>query len=105
MSDAYKQYKACGGILKWNDFQKVYKEFTVNKMPFDSCVGTLYNAKISKEAVYNPSDILNLSRFNSGDLDNYAEMPVDDFDYINQNIKRISLEDLEDPFRYLNTDY
>lgn len=79
------------------------KGFTKDIM--DAVVGSLYNAKISKEAVYNPSDILNLSRFNSGDLDNYAEMPVDDFDYLSPNIKRVSLEDLEDPFRYLNTDY
>lgn len=71
----------------------------------DGVVGALYNAKTSKEAVYNPSDILNLSRFNSGDLDNYAEALFDDPDYINPNIKRVSLVDLEDPFRYLNTDY
>lgn len=71
----------------------------------DGVVGALYNAKISKEAVYNPSDILNLSRFNSGDLDNYADALFDDPDYINPNIKRVSLVDLEDPFRYLNTDY
>lgn len=103
MSDAYKLYKTNGGILKWNDFQKVYKED--DKLSLDGVVGALYNAKTSKEAVYNPSDILNLSRFNSGDLDNYAEALFDDPDYINPNIKRVSLVDLEDPFRYLNTDY
>jgi hypothetical protein len=79
------------------------KGFTKDIM--DAVVGSLYNAKITKEITYNPSDILNLSRFNSGDLDNYAEIPVDDFDCINPNIKRISLEDLEDPFRYLNTEH
>lgn len=79
------------------------KGFTKDIM--DGVVGALYNAKTSKEAVYNPSDILNLSRFNSGDLDNYAEALFDDPDYINPNIKRVSLVDLEDPFRYLNTDY
>ena len=71
----------------------------------DAVVGALYNAYITQEAVYDPSDILNLSKFNSGDLDNYAEMPVDDLDYIDSSIKRISLEDIEDPLRYLNTDY
>lgn len=71
----------------------------------DSVVGALYNAYITQEAIYDPSDILNLSKFNSGDLDNYAEMPVDDLDYIDSSIKRISLGGIEDPFRYLNTDY
>lgn len=36
MSDAYKQYKADGGILKWNDFQKIYKEYIDNNVYFDS---------------------------------------------------------------------
>lgn len=48
---------------------------------------------------------MNLSKYNSGDLDNYAEMPIDDLDCNESCIKRVSLEDLEDPFRYLNTDY
>ena len=26
ISNAYKEYKATGGELKWNEFQKVYKE-------------------------------------------------------------------------------
>ena len=65
----------------------------------------MYNAYISKEISYNPEYILNLSKYNSGDLNNYAEVPLDDIDYNESCIKRISLEDLEDPFRYLNTDY
>ena len=71
----------------------------------DAVVGALYNANISKETLYNPDDILNLSKYNSGSLDNYVEIPVDDLDYIDSNIKRVSLEDLENPFRYLNIDY
>ena len=71
----------------------------------DACVGALYNAYVSKEISYNPEDILNLSKYNSGDLDNYAELPVDDLDCNESCVKRVSLEDLEDPFRYLNTDY
>ena len=71
----------------------------------DAVVGALYNANISKETLYNPDDILNLSRYNSGSLDNYVEIPVDDLDYIDSNIKRVSLGDLENPFRYLNIDY
>ena len=71
----------------------------------DAVVGALYNAYISKEISYNPEDILNLSKYNSGDLNNYAEVPLDDLDCNESCIKRVSLEDLEDPFRYLNTDY
>lgn len=68
----------------------------------DAVVGALYNAYISKDAIYDPSDVLNLSKFNSGDLDNYAEVPVDDLE-IETGIKRVSLDELEDPYRYLDT--
>lgn len=71
----------------------------------DAVVGALYNAFQTKEIAYNPDDILNLSRYNSCSLDNYVEIPVDDLDYSDSNIKRVSLEDLENPFRYLNIDY
>lgn len=71
----------------------------------DAVVGALYNAFQTKEIAYNPDDILNLSKYNSCSLDNYVEIPVDDLDYSDYNIKRVSLEDLENPFRYLNIDY
>ena len=71
----------------------------------DAVVGALYNAFQTKEIAYNPDDILNLSKYNSCGLDNYVEIPVDDLDYSDSNIKRVSLEDLENPFRYLNIDY
>lgn len=71
----------------------------------DAVVGALYNAFQTKEIAYNPDDILNLSKYNSCSLDNYVEIPVDDLDYSGSNIKRVSLEDLENPFRYLNIDY
>lgn len=71
----------------------------------DAVVGALYNAFQTKEIAYNPDDILNLSKYNSCSIDNYAEIPVDDLDYSDSNIKRVSLEDLENPFRYLNIDY
>ena len=71
----------------------------------DAVVGALYNAFQTKEIAYNPDDILNLSKYNSCSLDNYVEIPVDDLDYSDSNIKRVSLEDLENPFRYLNIDY
>lgn len=71
----------------------------------DAVVGALYNAFQTKEIAYNPDDILNLSKYNSCSLDNYVEIPVDDLDYSGYNIKRVSLEDLENPFRYLNIDY
>lgn len=54
--------------------------------------------------MYDPSDILNLSKFNSGELDSYAEIPIDGLD-IEAGVKRVSLGELEDPFRYLNVDY
>lgn len=71
----------------------------------DAVVGALYNAFQTKEIAYNPDDILNLSKYNSCSLDKYVEIPVDDLDYIDSNIKRVSLEDIENPFRYLNIDY
>lgn len=71
----------------------------------DAVVGALYNAFQTKEITYNPDDILNLSKYNSCSLDNYVEIPVDDLDYIDSNVKRVSLEDLENPLRYLNIDY
>lgn len=71
----------------------------------DAVVGALYNAFQTKEIAYNPDDILNLSKYNSCSLDNYVEIPVDDLDYIDSNVKRVSLEDLENPLRYLNIDY
>ena len=69
----------------------------------DAVCGALYNAYITQETAFNPDDILNLAKYNSGDLDNYAELPTEDID-VESGIKRISLEDLEDPFRYLNID-
>lgn len=65
----------------------------------DGVVGALYNAYTTQDISYNPDDILNLSKYNSCDLDNYAELPVDDLDSdSNSQIKRISLDTLEDPF-------
>lgn len=63
----------------------------------DAVVGSLYNAKTSKETVYDPSDILNLSSYNS-DSYSYAESQPDDLDESLHNIKRVSLNDLENPF-------
>lgn len=71
----------------------------------DGVVGALYNAYLSKEISYNPDDILNLSKYNSCDLNNYAEMPLDDLDFTDSSIKRVSLDGMENPFRYLNIDY
>lgn len=67
----------------------------------DAIVGALYNAKTTKEAFANPNDILNLAAFNSEspyDLSNYAEIPTDDLNDSLSNIKRVSLDDLENPF-------
>lgn len=89
-------------LIWYRQKSKVDHPSTGTKDRMDGVCGALYNAYITQEAVYDPSDILNLSKFNSGDLDNYAEMPLDDLDYIDSSIKRISLGDIEDPFRYLN---
>ena len=65
----------------------------------DAVVGALYNAKNTKEIMYNPNDILNLSQFNSdSDLSNYVLMPTDDLDDDSLGVKRVSLDNLEDPF-------
>lgn len=70
----------------------------------DGVVGALYNAYTSKESMYNPNDILNLSSFNSeNDLSSYAYMPTDDLDLM-QGIKRVSLNDLDDISNYLSKD-
>ena len=58
----------------------------------DGVVGALYNAFTSKEVVYNPSDILNLSQFNSDNSYSYfGEISDED---IPDGIKRVSLKDL-----------
>lgn len=67
----------------------------------DGVVGALYNAKITKEVMHNTDDILNLSKYNSGDLDNYAYMPVEDMDLC--GIKKLSLSSIEDPFASKDT--
>lgn len=67
----------------------------------DAVVGALYNAFTSKEVIANPSDILNLSKYNSGDLDNYAYTSVEDMDLC--GIKKLSLSSIEDPFASKDT--
>ena len=63
----------------------------------DAVVGSLYNAFTSKEAIFNPDDILYLSKYNSNDMSSYSYMPTDEMDQ-NCGIKTISLDSLEDPF-------
>jgi hypothetical protein len=68
----------------------------------DGVVGALYNAYTSKEAVFDPSDILNLSKFNS-EFD--LAPSVDDFnDDLLNGIKRVSLDEIDDISQYLNRD-
>lgn len=57
----------------------------------DAVVGALYNAFTSKEVIANPSDILNLSLYNSEDSNNYTSASIDDFDFEMNGIKRVSL--------------
>ena len=67
----------------------------------DAIVGSLYNAKTTKETFVNPNDILNLASFNSDspyDISNYAEIPSDDLNDPMSSIKHVSLDDLENPF-------
>ena len=63
----------------------------------DAVFGALYNAKNTKEAFSNPEDILCLSKYNSDSdyVDAYADQN-DDSQF--NGIKRVSLEDLENPF-------
>jgi hypothetical protein len=69
----------------------------------DAVVGALYNAYTTQETIFNPDDILNLSQFNSGDINSsYSDVIADDFDYENNGIKRVSLDSLEDVSHYLN---
>jgi len=68
----------------------------------DGVVGALYNAYTSKEAVFDPSDILNLSKFNN-EFD--LAPSVDDFnDNLLNGIKRVSLDEIDDISPYLNRD-
>lgn len=68
----------------------------------DSVVGSLYNAYTSKEATFDPSDILNLSKFNS-EFD--LAPSVDDFnDNLLNGIKRVSLDEIDDISQYLIRD-
>lgn len=68
----------------------------------DGVVGALYNAYTTKEAIYNPSDILNLSQYNSDSSSElYDSNGVDDF--IPATVKRVSLNDF-DNIEMLNID-
>ena len=66
----------------------------------DAVVGALYNAFTSKEIIANPSDILNLSLYNSEDSSNYTSASVDDFDFEMNGIKRVSLNVSDDVSLY-----
>lgn len=66
----------------------------------DAVVGALYNAFTSKDVIANPSDILNLSLFNSDDRSNYTSVSVDDFDFEMNGIKRISLNATDEASLY-----
>ena len=66
----------------------------------DAVVGALYNAFTSKEAIANPSDILNLSLYNSEDSNNYISTSIDDFDFEMNGIKRISLNATDEASLY-----
>lgn len=62
----------------------------------------LYNAYTTKETIYNPADILNLSQYNSdGSSELYDSNGVDDF--IPATVKRVSLNDF-DNIEMLNRD-
>ena len=63
-------------------------------------VGALYNAFSSKEVIANPSDILNLSLYNSEYSGNYTSASVDDFDFEMNGIKRISLNATDEASLY-----
>lgn len=63
----------------------------------DGVVGALYNAYTTKEDMYNPSDVLNLSKYNyDGYTETYSNVDLDDFDFESNGIKRVSLDSLND---------
>lgn len=66
----------------------------------DAIVGSLYNAKMTKETICNPNDILNLSLYNSEDSNNYTSASIDDFDFEMNGIKRVSLNVSDDVSLY-----
>lgn len=66
----------------------------------DAVVGALYNAFTSKEVIANPSDILNLSLYNSEDSNSYTSTSIDDFDFEMNGIKRVSLNVSDDVSLY-----
>lgn len=63
----------------------------------DAIVGSLYNAKTTKETIYNPNDILCLSKYNLSNDDSYAYMVTEDANH-DSHINVVSLDSLEDPF-------
>ena len=69
----------------------------------DAVCGALYNAYTTQEISYNPDDILNLSKFNECTACDYTDlsMDMDDIDYSAMNIKRVSLNELEDITKYI----
>jgi hypothetical protein len=67
----------------------------------DGVVGALYNAYTTKEDMYNPSDILSLSKYNSDS--NYDYGFEDNDDLIPSTIKRVSLNDLDDISKYIDS--
>lgn len=63
----------------------------------DGVVGALYNAYTTKEVNVNANDILNLSLFNSNDLNSYAKLSIDELDLSESEldgIKIVSAKDL-----------
>lgn len=62
----------------------------------DGVVGALYNAKMTKETIFNPDDILCLSQYNLNN-DDYVYMSTEGVDQ-DSDIKVVSLDSLEDPF-------
>lgn len=71
----------------------------------DAVVGALYNAYTTKEVAYNPNDILNLSQYNlldDNDISNNCLFNDDAADDGFIGIKKVSLNNLEDPFLLRN---
>lgn len=68
----------------------------------DGVVGALYNAYTTKEDMYNPSDILNLSMFNSDSEITTAYEMSDADDLIPHTARRVSLNDIDDVKQYFS---
>lgn len=67
----------------------------------DGVVGALYNAKTTREVIYNPNDVLNLSLFNS-EFSADSLSSSEEIENFLPGVKRVSLDSIDDVDVYSN---